>query len=176
MKKRVLGLLLVSCLLLIAGCGEKENKESKKEDKKENTIKVLSCSSEADKVEIDKDDDGNSIMGIQGQIAEYKYDTKKNELTEMTASMYVKFENASEDYISKQADEAKATCDLFKDDDTIKNCEIKKDNTKVEIYMEANIDKVFEENEEITKSSSFEEIEKYAKKDAEDEGLTCTVK
>ena len=42
--------------------------------------------------------------------------------------------------------------------------------------MEANIDEVFEENEEITKSSSFEEIEKYAKKDAEDEGLTCTVK
>lgn len=176
MRKRVLGLVLISCLLLIAGCGDKENKESKKDEKQENTIKVLSCSSEADKVEIDKNDDGNSIMGIQGQIAEYKYDTKKNELTEMTASMYVKFENASEDYISKQADEAKATCDLFKDDDAIKNCEIKKDNTKVEIYMEANIDKVFEETEEITKSSTFEEIEKYAKKDAEEKGLTCIVK
>lgn len=174
MRKRVLSLLLVSCLLLTAGCGEKENKESKKEEKQESTIKTLSCTSESEKTEVDKDDEGNAIMGIQGQTAEYKYDTKKNELTEMTASVYIKFENASSDYISKQADEAKATCDLFKDDETIKKCEIKKESDKLEIYMEADIDKAFND-EEISKTSTFEEIERYAKKDAEDEGLTCKV-
>lgn len=176
MRKRVLGLLLVSCLLLTAGCGEKENKESEKEEKQESTIKTLSCTSESEKTEVDKDAEGNAIMGIQGEIAEYKYDTKKNELIEMTATAYIKYEGASKDYISKQADEANASCDFFKDDETIKNCEIKKDDDKIEIYMEANIDKVFDSTDEISKTSSFEEIEKYAKKDAEDEGLTCTVK
>lgn len=174
MKKRVLGLLLVSCLLLTAGCGDKENKESKKDDKQENTIKTISCVNELEKSEIEKDENGNSIMGIQGQKAEYKYDTKKNELTEMIASVYVKFENATDDYISKKADEAKSTCDLFKDSDDIKNCKIKTDGSKVEVYMEADIEKALD-GEDISKTSSFEEIEKYVKEDAKDEDLTCTV-
>lgn len=177
MRKRVLGLLLISCLLLTAGCGEKDTeKGSSKDDKNEtSSIKTISCTSESEKTEIDTDEDGKSIMGIQGETAEYKYDTEKNELIGMTASVYVKFENASKDYISNQADEAKATCDLF-DDETIKNCEIKKADDKIEVYMEANIDKALENDEDISKNASFEEIENYVKKDAEDKGLTCTVK
>ena len=67
MRKRVLGLLLVSCLLLTTGCGDKENKETKKDEKQENTIKTISCVNELEKSEIEKDENGNSIMGIQGQ-------------------------------------------------------------------------------------------------------------
>ncbi len=174
MRKRVLGLLLVSCLLLTAGCGDKENKETKKDEKQENIIKTISCVNESEKSEIDKDDEGNTIMGIQGQKTEYKYDTKKNELTEVTASVYVKFENASEDYISKQAEEAKSTCDLFKDDDTMKNCEIKKDGDKVEVYMVADIDNILD-GEDISKTASFEDIEKYVKEEAKEDDLTCTI-
>lgn len=176
MKKRVLGLLLVSCLLLTAGCGEKESKESKKEEEKqENTIKTISCINELEKTEIDKDDEGNAVMGIQGQKAEYKYDTKKNELIEVTASAYVKFDNVSSDYITKQAEEAKSTCDIFKDSDEMKNCEIKKDNNKIEIFMEADVDKLFDDDDKVYKTSSFEDIEKYAKEQAENDDMTCTV-
>ncbi len=174
MRKRVLGLLLVSCLLLTTGCGDKENKETKKDEKQENTIKTISCVNELEKSEIEKDENGNSIMGIQGQKTEYKYDTKKNELTEVTASIYVKFENASEDYISKQAEESKVACDAFKDDDTVKNCEIKKDGDKVEVYMVADIDNILD-GEDISKTATFEDIEKYVKEESKEDGLTCTV-
>lgn len=176
MRKRVLGLLLISCLLLTAGCGEKESeKRSSKDDKKEtSTIKTLSCTSESEKTEIDTDEDGNSIMGIQGQKTEYKYDTEKNELVEMTATAYIEFENAKEDYISKLAEETKSTCSSFEEDETVKSCEIKKGSQKLELYMVADIDKALEDNEDINKNSTFEEIEKYAKEN--DEDLVCTVK
>lgn len=174
MKKRVLSLLLISCLLLTAGCGEKS---SSKEDKKEDSnIKTLSCTVESEKTEIDEDEDGNSIMGIQGQTTEYKYDTKKNELVEMTSTAYIKFENASSDYISKQTESAESSCDMFKDEDSVKSCKVKKDGQKIELQMVADVEKALEDNEDINKNSSFEEIEKYAKEFYDDDKVVCTVK
>lgn len=176
MKKRVLGLLLIGCLLLTASCGKNENKELKNEEKQETKIKTISCATNDEKTELEIDDDGKSIMGTQGQAVEYKYDTEKNELTEVIASIYVEFDDVSSDYISKQVDEAKKTCEYFKEDEAVKNCDTKNDGNKVEIYMEADVDKFLDSNEDISKTSSFEEIEEYAKKVAEDKAQSCTVK
>lgn len=174
MKKRILSLMLVSCLLLTAGCGEDDSE--KESSKKDSNIKVISCTSETENEEIDQDEDGNSIMGVQGQTTEYKYDTEKNELVEMSATAFIKFENASEDYIKEQEESAKSTCDYVKDDESINKCEVKTSDNKIELYMVADVDKALEENESINKNSTFEEIEKFAKEDAEDEGAVCTIK
>lgn len=176
MKKKVLSLLLVGCLLLTAGCGEKESKEKAAKEEEKNNIKTISCVAETEKEEMDEDENGDPIMGIQGEITEYKYDTEKNELVEATSTMYYEFENASKDYIEEQAEDAESSCEFLEDEDSVKKCEVKTHGQKIELNLTADVDYIFDEEDDISKNSSFEDIEKFIKENSEDKDTVCTVK